>query len=168
MWSISQPKKGPLHCSCHLFAKGEALERIFLELLLAAHSRPQPKPTLKNHFKEWIELFLSASISHDPGLPQGSAVVESDMVNLGQWTAQQSPETNIITWLVIRRWCKVSQEAAITISEENEVLVGTAEVCASARQRPSEQRTAVGIPQGSDQARHRELPWKDARRESCG
>lgn len=26
MWSISQPKKGPLHCSCHLSAVGETIK----------------------------------------------------------------------------------------------------------------------------------------------
>lgn len=165
MWSISQPRKGPLHCSCHLSAKGEALERIFLELLLAAHSRPQPKPTFKNHCKEWIQLFLSAWISHDPDPPQGPAVVESDTVNLGQWAAQQCPGTNTMTWLVISRGSRVPQSSNCDFLGKWRVGRHSRGLCISQAKTLRAESCCVH-PSGL--RAQPQPPWKDARSGSYG
>lgn len=167
MWSISQPKKRAFALQLPPVCKGESFRKDFPGAALgSSFQATQRKPASKNHCKEWIQLFLSAYISHDPDLPQGPAVVKSDMVNLGQCTAQQPPETNTVIWLVICRWSKVSQEAAITISWENEVLVGTAELCASARQRAE---SFCEHPSGLWPSTAKEqLPWANARSESCG
>lgn len=126
-------QKGAFALQLPPVCSGEAFWKLFLELHLAARFSPQPKPTVKNHCKEWIQLFLPASISHDPDLPQGLAVRMRDMVNLDQWKVQQSPETNVITWLMTGILFEVPQEVAVVISQANEVLVSTADVWVSAQ-----------------------------------